>query len=133
MKKEIARSYKEAEKYFRSKNNVAELLCLSHNNTFLLTNSLEKAKKFYIENKEEPIECNKKLSIEFSGDHIFTPEEQPFVCESSSRLATNEEIEEAKEYYRKNYRCKYHLFYDESSWIYYSRVCGICGCQIALI
>ena len=133
MKREIARSYKEAEEYFKNENNVRELLCLSHNNTFLLTSSLKKAKKFYIENGEEPVECKKKLFIEFSGDHIFTPEEQPYVQESKNRVATEKEIEEAKEYYKKNYKCKYHLFYDEPTWIYYMRVCGICGCQIALI
>lgn len=46
--------------------------------------------------------------------------------------ATSEEIERAKDYFEENKECKFHLIYDEESFMYDFRYCGICGKFIAM-
>ena len=72
-------------------------------------------------------------------NQILTPDEQanPAImikCVSTKLIeATPQEIDEAKTYYKKHKKCKNHLVYDEDTFMYYSRYCGICGKFIALI
>ena len=41
--------------------------------------------------------------------------------------ATEEEIEESKKYLEEHGSCGRHLVFDENTFMYYSRYCGICG------
>lgn len=137
MKQEVVKSFKEAEDYFKNNNNSQEIICLSHNNTFETVKSIEAAKKFYINNGEEPIECIEKLYVEYDekSGHIFTPEEQEggYIQISVCRPATESEVEKARKHFRDHRKCEYHLFYDKPAFLYDSRNCGICGRHIAMI
>jgi hypothetical protein len=52
---------------------------------------------------------------------------------SEPREATQEEVEEALDYYNKNGECKFHIFVDTPMWGYASRDCLICKKHIGLI
>lgn len=41
--------------------------------------------------------------------------------------ATEEEIKEAQQYLKEHGKCGRHLIFDENTFMYYSRYCGICG------
>lgn len=47
--------------------------------------------------------------------------------------ATKEEIDASKKYLEKHGSCKRHLVFDENTFMYYSRYCGICGDFIGFI
>lgn len=68
------------------------------------------------------------LYIEHVNGKILSPDEQEGIVVSSDlRLATEEEVEEAKKYYQKHGKCKHHLVYDKEGFMYYARYCGVCG------
>lgn len=83
--------------------------------------------------------CNKKLYIETSkkDNRIFSPQEQesniPYLEGSDLIEATEQEVIECREYYETHGCCKHHLVYDEDTFPYSSRYCGICGKFIAFI
>lgn len=53
---------------------------------------------------------------------------------SDAREATQEEVEEALEYYNKNGKCKFHIFIDTPTGCgWYSRDCLVCKTHIGLI
>lgn len=53
---------------------------------------------------------------------------------SYPREATQEEVEEALEYYNKKGKCKFHIFKDTRTGLgYYFRDCLVCGTNIGLI
>ena len=47
--------------------------------------------------------------------------------------ATQEQVEEAKNYHEEHGSCKCHLIYDEPGFDFDLRYCGICGAFIGLI
>lgn len=127
----------EAQKFFEiRREGIDKCLCLSHSGTYKKCSSVDEAKRFFIDNGDEPVDYNGNLYVELNAEtkEPLTPEQQSgVVWRSTNRLATQEEIKEAREYFRKHHKCKFHLFHDTPSFLYDIRKCGICGESLGLI
>lgn len=79
-----------------------------------------------------------KEVVESTGK-VLTPDEQTnpnimlSVVSTKCVEASPDEINNAKEFHKTNGKCDVHLFYDEPTFLYYNRICGICGSHLALI
>lgn len=80
---------------------------------------------------------NKKLYKEFyvNNDQLLTPKQQENYNNEGTYLieANQDEIDNAKDLFKKNKKCEHHLVYDKAGFVYDFRFCGICGKEISII
>lgn len=73
----------------------------------------------------------------FDDSSVLTPEQQvssvAFITGTKLIEATQQEIDEHKQYFEINGKCQNHLIYDKPSFMYDFRYCGICGAMLAMI
>ena len=74
------------------------------------------------------------LYIEHINGVPLTPAEQRGpILQSNLRLATEQEVEDARKHYEEHKECKCHLVYDKPGFDWDLRYCGICNEFICLI
>ena len=79
----------------------------------------------------------KKLykEINANNNELLTSEQQENYNNECTYLieANQDEIDNAKDLFKKNKKCEHHLVYDKAGFAYDFRFCGICGKEIGTI